>query len=120
MAKPIEEIVYQVTDAFGTCEEGSFRRAFLLAEDTDAKTVLIFHPKDKDGCGNLEFGMVRPDTVGKNRKNRVYVTHGQGRRSRSASHSLYVNLEAAQEKMYRQLVTKAGHKIPRHLVLSAT
>lgn len=119
MPKAIEEIVYQVTDAFGACKEGSLRRAFLIAEDTDAKTVLIFHPKDHDGCGNLEFGMVRPDKVHAQRKNRIYVSHRQGRRNRSSSHNLYVNLEPAQEKMYRQLVTQAGLKIPRSLALSA-
>lgn len=30
-----------------------------------------------------------------------------------------INLEPAQEKMYRQLVTQAGLKIPRSLALSA-
>lgn len=81
----MKKIKYKVTGPFGLRNEGDILDAYILFEDIDGDTVLVYHPSSrKHGeCGMLEFCK---------EKKGVYVSYGEG----------YINLGHAGHKLIKK------------------
>lgn len=107
-APTIKQITYRVNGPFGLSPEGELRTAYRIGHD--ANRALVFHPKDKDGSGSIEFCSVSNDS--KKRLTPIYVSDPD------LGENNYINLSAADEKYYRALVEAAGLKIPKTMALA--
>lgn len=112
----IKELVYRVRGAFGDMGDGDLRIAYGLTRDEDSDRMLVFHPKDKHGCGSLEFARI----AGGTRNRPVYESdfNGKDPEKEPLAGGMYINLSSANEKIYRAMVEDAGLVIPKNLVIS--
>lgn len=85
----MKKIKYKVTGPFGCLEEDTVIDAWLLIKD--GNRGLIYHPRDKRGCGSFEIGIQNSERVW------ISITPDQG--------DTYVNLNRKNE--FSKMLDKA-------------
>jgi hypothetical protein len=115
-APTIKEVSYRVKGGFGDAGEGDMRIAYRMGKDDGSDRVLLFHPKDKHGCGSLEFARVTRDST--NRMIPIYETDREQIKKDTFTDGKFLNLSPTDEKFYRAVVESAGLTILKNLVLS--
>ena len=121
--KPVvQQVEYRVTTAFGDSPLGEVRIAYLIGADQDSAAGLLFHPaKRRAGeCASIEMTREGPDGVymsfNTTKPNGAFNAAALNTVS-SVDGDAYINLDKKTQDMYEKLITDAGLKIPRNIIV---